>query len=289
MGPQVRRGLRLCDLRLNSQVVQDVRTLEERTDFSTTLGVLVEANNTYDQDVVDLIYGFNEAALARDEVVSTSSLVNTMAKIIEIPGSTNISPTSEDIVAAAEQMPPDIERALVNNVDEATATQLNLRLAPASLEERAVLVDELQADLDARIAELDLDPDSVLLVELPDGQDPVRATPAGLAAVGIGLLENLSANRANLTYLALSVAALWLVLRFRSLSRALLALVPVVLAVGVSAIVVGISDVQLSPLTTVSGPLVIATCAEFSVLILGRYLEERQRGLDPDDATRMAA
>jgi hypothetical protein len=45
----------------------------------------------------------------------------------------------------------------------------------------------------------------------------------------------------------------------------------------------------LSPLTTVSGPLVIATCAEFSVLILGRYLEERQRGLDPRASSDKAA
>ena len=144
-----------------------------------------------------------------------------------------------------------------------------------------MLVAELEADLQQRIDALDLPADSILLVDLPEGQEPVRATPAGLATVGIGLLENLSANRANLTYLALSLAGLWLVLRFRSLTRALLALVPVLLAVGVSSLVVGLLGFTLSPLTTVSGPLVIASCAEFSVLILGRYLEERQRGLSP--------
>ncbi|NNE74803.1 MAG: MMPL family transporter, partial [Acidimicrobiales bacterium] len=36
-------------------------------------------------------------------------------------------------------------------------------------------------------------------------------------------------------------------------------------------------------------PLVIATCTEFSVLILARYLEERQRGLVPQAATDMAS
>ena len=186
-------------------------------------------------------------------------------------------------------MPEDIQKALLRAPDDPTGTQLNLRLAPASLEERAVLVRELEADLQSRIDALDLPADSVLLVDLPEGQDPVRATPAGLATVGIGLLENLSANRANLTYLALSLAALFLVLRCRSLTRGLLALVPVLLAVGVSSLIVGLLEVRLSPLTTVSGPLVIATCAEFSVLILGRYLEERQRGLDPEVAAEHAA
>ena len=123
------------------------------------------------------------------------------------------------------EMPGAIQRRrCLRAPDDPTATQLNLRLAPASLDERAALVAELEADLQSRIDALDLPADSILLTDLPDGQDPVRATPAGLATVGIGLLENLSANRANLTYLALSLAGLFLVLRFRSLSRALLAL-----------------------------------------------------------------
>ncbi|MEO6653351.1 MAG: MMPL family transporter [Ilumatobacteraceae bacterium] len=78
-------------------------------------------------------------------------------------------------------------------------------------------------------------------------------------------------------------------LRFRSAGRAILALVPVLLAVGVSSLIVGLLGIELSPLTTVSGPLVIATCAEFSVLLLGRYLEERQRGLSPHEANHTAA
>jgi hypothetical protein len=61
--------------------------------------------------------------------------------------------------------------------------------------------------------------------------------------------------------------------------------VPVFLAVGASSLIVGLLGIQLSPLTTVSGPLVIASCAEFSVLIFGRYLEERQTGL----ASRLAS
>jgi uncharacterized protein len=273
----------------DSQVVEDIEFLEDQTGFSSTLGILVAANNIYDQQVIDLLWDFTLDAEARPEVVSTSSLVNTMGKIVLIPGATPVAPTTADIVASVEQMPDDIVNALLRAEDDPTATQLNLRLAPSSLDDRADFVAELEADLDARIDALDLPADSILLVGLSEGQEPVRATPAGLATVGIGLLENLSANRANLTYLALSLAGLFLVLRFRSLSRALLALVPVMLAVGVSSLVVGLLGFTLSPLTTVSGPLVIASCAEFSVLILGRYLEERQRGLTPRAATDTAA
>ena len=281
----------------DSEVVADINQLEDETGFSTTLGILVSANNIFEQDVVDLIHEFTVAAETRPDgaIISSSSLVNTMGKIIKVADDDgDLAPTTDDIVAAAEVMPPDIAAVLVDNDGsplEATSTQLNLRLAPASLEERADIVAELEADLAARIEALGMEiaTDSILLEDLPEGQDPVRATPAGLATVGIGLLENLSANRANLTYLSLLVVGVWLVVRFRSLSRSVLALVPVLLAVGVSSLVVGLAGIELSPLTTVGGPLVIATCAEFSVLILGRYLEERQSGLDPAEASERAA
>ena len=81
--------------------------------------------------------------------MSSSSLVNTMAKIIEIEGATVLAPrvtTSSRLPRLRQAVVPDIAQVLVN--DDATATQVNLRLAPASLDERAVLVDELRADLD---------------------------------------------------------------------------------------------------------------------------------------------
>ncbi len=304
----------------DSQVVQDINRLEDETGFSSTLGILVEANNVYDQQVIDLMWDFTQDAEARDEVVSTSSLVSTMGKILQVPGATPISPSETDIYESSAVMPQDVAEPLVHFEDGQgqelpvvdcivrpdpndpaamlppanpncipTAAQINLRLAPSSLEQRAVLVESLADDLQQRIDTLDIPATSILLEQLPPDQAPVRAVPAGLATVGIGLLDNLSANRAALTYLALSLAGLWLVLRTRSLGRAVLALVPVFLAIGISSLAVWALDITLSPLTTVSGPLVVASVAEFSVLIMGRHIEERQDGLGPVDAIHMAA
>jgi predicted RND superfamily exporter protein len=88
---------------------------------------------------------------------------------------------------------------------------------------------------------------------------------------------------------ALAVVFVWLLVRLFNLARALLAMVPVLIAVGLSATLVALLGITISPMTTVSGPLVAATAAEFTVLILGRYLEERDRGLPPHEATQVAA
>jgi hypothetical protein len=47
----------------------------------------------------------------------------------------------------------------------------------------------------------------------------IRATPSGLAVVGVGLLDNLEANRILLTYLAITFVFLFLCIRLRSIIR----------------------------------------------------------------------
>jgi uncharacterized protein len=271
----------------DTQTVRDLETLEEATGFSSTLAVLVTSNNVLDDEVSQVLHEFILHAESLDEVAASSSLVGTMAKIIGIPGATPLAPSSADLQGAATVLPDDIRKVLLD--EGATATQVNLRLAPASLDERAVLVRELEEDLDRRIQALDLPEDSILLQNLGPDEPAMRAVPAGLAVVGVGLLENLSANRAILTYLGLTLSALYLLVRLRSLGRAALTLVPVGLAIGTSSVIIGGFGLTLSPLTTVSGPLVIASCTEFSVLITARYLEERQGGRTPGDASTRAA
>src|SRR5699024_6855563 len=46
---------------------------------------------------------------------------------------------------------------------------------------------------------------------------------------------------------------------------------------------------KLSPMTAVGGPIVVAVCAEFTTLILLRFVEERARGLTPEAASKVAS
>ena len=107
--------------------------------------------------------------------------------------------------------------------------------------------------------------------------------------VGVGLLDNLKANRALLTYLAIIFVFVFLSFRLRSTVRALLSLVPVLVAVGAASLFAWILNLKLSPMTAVAGPLVVAACTEFTSLILLRFVEERRRGLSPRNAMDVTA
>jgi uncharacterized protein len=117
----------------------------------------------------------------------------------------------------------------------------------------------------------------------------VSATPSGLAVVGVGLLDNLEANRVELTYFAILFVFLFLSARLRSVVRALLSLVPVLIAVGAAALLEYAFSLKLSPMTAVGGPLVVAACTEFTSLILLRFVEERRRGYSPRAAIEVTA
>ena len=93
----------------------------------------------------------------------------------------------------------------------------------------------------------------------------------------------------ELTYLAILFVFLFLAFRLRSVIRALLSLVPVMIAVGVSSLVAYALSLKLSPMTAAGGPLVIAACTEFTSLILLRYVEERRRGYEPREAINVTA
>jgi hypothetical protein len=215
------------------------------------------------------------AQAEQPKLAAASSLFTSVGDLISVPGATPLPPTGDDLLAAYEVAPEDIQKLLVG--DDGNAAQVTFWVSPSSLEERADLVD----DLETAIAQ-----PGDQRAELPEN---ASATPSGLARVGVGLLENLTANRLVLTVVALLGVAAWIVLRYLSLGRAVLTMIPILIAVGAASTGVSLLGITLSPLTTVSGPLVIATCAEFSVLILGRFLEERERGLDPSEATQVAA
>jgi predicted RND superfamily exporter protein len=184
-----------------------------------------------------------------------------------VPGGSDLAPRGEDVKNAYSVAPDDVKRSTV--AEDGRAFNIIFRTGPGSLEARAPVVRAIRDE-----------------TQPPAG---IRATPSGLAVVGVGLLDNLEANRIELTYLAILFVFLFLAIRLRSVIRSLLSLVPVLVAVGISSLVAWAFSIELSPMTAVGGPLVIAACTEFTSLILLRYVEERRRGYEPREAVDVAA
>jgi predicted RND superfamily exporter protein len=275
----------------SSQNRKDIQTLEDEVDSSSELGIYITADTQeelFSDDTVGYLDAFTDETLEEypDLLLKASSIITPISYLMEIPGSTDLSPTGEQIQVAYDAAPEAVKTFTVAEDDDDHAMNLLFVTRPSSLDDRAEMVHDLETRTESPIEVTWTAQEGPQEVSLPDG---VRATPSGLAVVGVGLLENLESNRVLLTYLSILFVFLFLTVRLKSLVRSLLSLVPVLIAVGAASLVAFAFDLKLSPMTAVGGPLVVAVCTEFTSLILLRFLEERRRGLAPQAAADVTA
>jgi len=119
----------------------------------------------------------------------------------------------------------------------------------------------------------------------PEG---VKVRFAGLPVIAAAAASDLSASRYWLTLAGLVAVALVLLVAYRSFSRALVPLIPVVLATGWSALVLWLTQVSLNPMSAALGALTIAIATEFSVILSARFRQEREGGLNAREAIQGA-
>ena len=254
----------------DSQVIKDIRKVERLAGGSSELGVFATSKDVFSDEFATFAHDFTRDTLRKypEKLLTGSSVETAIGDIVnDVPGGSDLAPRGEDVRNAYDVAPSDVRASTVS--DGGRAFNIIFRTGPGSLEARAPVVRGLRAD-----------------THPPAG---ITATPSGLAVVGVGLLDNLESNRVELTYLAILFVFLFLAVRLRSIIRSLLSLVPVLIAVGVSSLVAYAFSIELSPMTAVGGPLVIAACTEFTSLILLRYVEERRRGYEPREAVDVAA
>jgi hydrophobe/amphiphile efflux-3 (HAE3) family protein len=253
----------------NSQVIKDLDVIDAETGSSSELGVFVQAKDVLDDSTTAFVDKFTREQLTENKgtLLTASGLVPTVSDLLDVPNAAHVAPTADDVKNALDVAPIDIQKSTIGA--DGRAANLIFRTGPSELEARADVVRRMRET-----------------VHPPEG---ITATPSGLAVVGVGLLDNLEANRILLTYVAIGFVFAFLAIRLRSVVRALLSLVPVLIAVGAASLFAYAFNLKLSQMTAVGGPLVVAACTEFTSLILLRFIEERRRGLSPREAVDVTA
>ena len=230
---------------------------------SSEMGLMVEADDVTRPDVLAWMAEFERRQTDQHprELLRSSSAASIAAGITGAP------PTREEVEAVLAIAPEAITRTFVS--EDRKLAHIIFAIGPISLGEREALVEEMEADLRA-----------------PPG---VTVTPSGLAVIGIEAVHALTANRPLMTYTALGGVLVGLLLLYRSVAKAIAPLVPILIAVGASSALLYVLGIDLNPLTSVSGPLIIAMSTEFTVLLMSRYCEERARGFSPHEAMATAS
>jgi hydrophobe/amphiphile efflux-3 (HAE3) family protein len=259
--------------------LQDVNVLQEETGVSGEINAVVRSDNLADPAVINWIGGFQRRVLD-DAGYSGAAPSCEQARLCPAISLTDLFAggariTSEEQVRSlVASVPPYFSQAVVTRdpeggIGDTANIAFGIRVQP--LDEQQQLIEGIREQVDAEGG-----PPPGTEVEL-----------AGLPVIAAEANAELSSSRYWLPLAGLAAVALTLLAAFRSLRRALVPLVPVVLATGWSALVIAVLGVPLNPMSATLGALVIAIATEFSVILAARYEYEREAGLTVGEALRL--
>jgi uncharacterized protein len=261
--------------------LRDVNELQEETGVSGEVNVTVQSDHLTDPEVVSWMRSFQQRVLERHGFGGSSASCDQAdlcpaVSLTDLFGDSGGPQSEEQVRALIEAIPPYFSQAavtrnpLTGGIGDTANIAFGIRVQP--LDQQQELIEDVRNQIDPP--------------GLPGPPEGTTVELAGLPVIAAEANADLSRSRYWLPLVGLAVVALVLLLVYRSAHRALLPLLPVVLATGWSALVVGAMDVALNPMSATLGALVIAIATEFSVILSARYHEERQAGLSVGEALR---
>jgi predicted RND superfamily exporter protein len=259
----------------DTPALRNLHALEHVTGVSGEIDVIVHSNDVATPKTISWMVGYEDRLLGHYGYVETKGCSQaTLCPALSLPdlfcsGAQSArggcgSLSSSSITALLSAVPSYFKRAVITPDHHQAALAFGIRLMPLARQDKVLSYMRSQ-----------LRPPPGITAQLAG--IPVLAAEANAALSSV--------SRRLLTLLAGLVAvALVLLAIFRRADRALLPLIPIVLATGWSALIVFLIGIPLNPLSAALGALVIAVSTEFSVLLSERYRQERSAGHAPQTA-----
>ena len=192
-----------------------------------------------------------------NEVLSVKSLTAMLSLLTPAP----LNP--ELVNQLIGTMPEEQIKMLVN--EDNTTGVLIVSIVDLEPEDTEAFIDDLSAFLDASGTNMDV-------------------TVTGQAVIDVEMITALTTGRYLITLVGMLLVFLGLLVIYRNPLKAIIPLFPISLIVGWSGGFMYIFGLEYTPLTATLGALIIGIGTEFTILIMERYFEERERYESNDEA-----
>lgn len=260
------------------EAVEGLNELQETTGVSGELDVSITAPDLTDPETIEWMAGFKQRVLEtggfggenpsclQAEICPGPALSDFLIRGEEKPTKERIEATLAALspYALRQVAPLDLETGEIGN-----KALISFGIRAQSLEAQQELVERVRDQIG----------------EPPEG---VEVELSGLSVIAAESAADLSSSRYWLTLAGLIAVGLALLLIYRSWRRALVPLIPTVLATGWASLLLWITGIPLNPMSAALGALTIAIATEFGVLLVGRFHEERRGGAGVEEALQGA-
>jgi predicted RND superfamily exporter protein len=283
-GTQIETVSDIRSLAPESAAVEDLETLEDTTGVSGQLEVSVEHADLTDPATIEWMAAFKRRVLKaggfggerptclRAEICPGPALSDFLLRDGEKVTRGGIEATLAALSSYTLRQVAPLDRR-TGEVGETALMTFGIRAQ--SLQDQQRLIDRVRSQIG---------------VPGEPGGPPAGASVevAGLPAIAAESASDLSASRYWTALAGLAAVALALLLVYRSPRRALVPLVPTVLATGWAALLLWLTGIPLNPMSATLGALTIAIATEFAVILSARFEEERRGASSVEEALRRA-
>jgi predicted RND superfamily exporter protein len=250
----------------NLSAVEDLNTFEDATGTTGSMEVLIEAPDLTDPATIEWMAAFKRRVLKENELTAGPALSDFLTRGEGKVTKSGIEATLSALSSYSlrQVAPLDPKTGKVGHL-----ALMSFGIRSQTLAEQERLIDSVRAAIGTPPAGID-----------------VRL--AGLPVIAAEAASELSSSRYWLALAGLGAVAIVLLVLLRSFRRALVPLLPTVLATGWASLLIWLTGIPLNPMSAALGALTIAIATEFAVILSGRFEQERSIGLETAAALRRA-
>lgn len=234
------------------------------------LNLILKVKDSADPEVLKWIDEFGEHEVeGRGHIYSAASIV---PLVKEYNGGT-IPDTKAEVKAIYEQIP---EYRKSHYVYGKNMLLLNFNIGHAVSDIKVTGIEEL-----TNVVKEDM-----RWMQAPPG---TSVTITGDSVVFIEVISALTSGRVRMTFLGLALVLGGLLLVYRDWLKALAPVIPMFIVIGWSGGIMRYLNIEYTPMTATLGALILGVGSEYSILMMERYFEEKDRGASPMEAIHMAS
>lgn len=233
--------------------LENIHAIRDAVKTTDQIVVYIEADNVLSEMNLGWIKEKSQILIDQypDEIVSIKSVDSLLGLLNGLQDS-----TYENTMLLLNDLPETQRKMFVNESN--TETVMLINTLHLSTNENKELIENLKEEL---------------------GGSSMKVVITGKSVLDVEMVEGLTTGRINMTLLGLGLVFMVLLVIYRNLMKAIIPIIPVVLIIGISSGVMYLMGIRFTPITATLGALVLGMGTEMTVMLMERYIEERNAGL----------
>jgi len=243
----------------DTQELLDIQELREIIGSTEQLSIVYSSYDIYSDVNLTWIMEMTDNLKAEfpDEIIEVRSITSVLSQL----SPADLTPAL--VGELTETLPEEQLKMLVN--EDSTKGVIIVSINDLESKELEAFIADLRAFLDASVTDMDV-------------------TVTGQAVIDVEMITALTTGRYTITLVGMALVFLGLLLIYRNPLKAIIPLIPISLIVGWSGGVMYLYNLEYTPLTATLGALIIGIGTEFTILIMERYFEEKEKASTNNEA-----